>query len=65
MAKASRKGMASAEAAASNLQLIKQDMVLGNLRFHVAWARTAPLHGKNLLGPNIKNFDANIISIRE
>ena len=68
MAKASRKGVSSAVAAASNLQLIRRDVALGNLRLkddHVARARTAPYHGKNLLRPNIKEFDAKIFAMRE
>ena len=64
MAKASRKGVE----VASNLQLIRRDVALGNLRLeddHVARVRTAAFHGKNLLGPNIKEFDAKIFTMQQ
>ena len=68
MAKASRKGVVWVVAVTSNLQLIRWDVALGNLRLqddHDARARTAPFDGKNLLGPNIKEFDAKIFTMRE
>ena len=68
MAKASRKGVASTVAVASNLQLIIRDVALGNLRLkddHDARARTVPFHGKNLLGPNIKEIDAKIFIMQQ
>ena len=68
MAKASRKGVVWVVAATSNLQLIRWDVALGSLRLqddHVARARTAPFHDKNLLGPNIKEFDAKTFIMQQ
>ena len=51
---------------AANLQLIRRDVVLGQLLLqdnHVARARTAPFSGPNLVGPNVKEFDAKIFTI--
>ena len=68
MAEASRKGVVSAVAVASNLLLIRWDVALGNLRLqddYVAKARTAPFHGKNPLGPNIKEFNVKIFTMQQ
>ena len=64
---ASKKGVASAVPAAS-IQLIQRDMLLGQLPLwddHVAKARTPPFTGTNLVGPNMKEFDAKIFPMRE
>ena len=63
MVKASCKSATSAVAAASNLQLIHRDVALSQLKLddHVAKARTAPFHGKDLLGPNMTEFDKKIL----
>ena len=53
MHKSSQKSIASATAAASNLQLIRRDMALGQLQLqdeHIARARTAPFHAHSLVG---------------
>ena len=67
MAKALRKGLTSAVAAASNLQLIRCDVALSQLKLiddHVTKARMAPIHGKDLLGPNMTEFDQKIFDTR-
>ena len=62
------KGVTWVVAAASNLHLMRGDVVLRHLLLqddHVARARTALLYGSNLIGPNIKEFDAKIYAMRE
>ena len=65
MHKSLQKAIASATAAASNLQLIRRDVALGQLQLqdeHIVRARTAPFQGHSLVGPEPQEFDEKIFT---
>ena len=68
MHKSLHKAIASAMAAASNLQLIRKDVALGQLDLqneHIARTRTAPFHGHSLVSPKPEKFDEKIFNMRD
>ena len=68
MSKASKKSVASAMAAASNLQLVRRDVALWKLLLqdeHIARARTAPFGCASLVGPDPTEFDSKVFAMRK
>ena len=66
MHKSSQKAIASSMAAASNLQLIRRDVALGQGQDkHISRARTAPFLGQSLVEPEPQKFDEKIFTMRD
>ena len=60
--------IATVTAAADNLQLIRRDVVLGQLQLqdeHITRTRAAPFHGHSLVGPDAEKFDEKIVTMRD